>query len=224
MTHWQQPGTGAATPWTAVPAYAPHPPKDLTGFAVAAFATAAASTLFNVGTAIIAGRVLRAYEDDPLDWSLVVYGVGSVLELVTLLAGWVAGSLWLRRARANAELIDPAYHHARSAGWAWGGWICPIVSFWFPFQLVRDVLRAASPGASTTLLGWWWGLFLAMSVLGNVLGRWVGDSGTGAESANGVQTLSVIVAALTVGALVLWGAVLRQVTRVQHARMRGEPA
>ena len=35
--------------------------------------------------------------------------------------------------------------HARRSGWAWGGWVTPVVALWFPFQVVRDVRQAVSP-------------------------------------------------------------------------------
>ncbi len=206
-----------AAPYYPAPAFAPPPPKDLTAFGILAFATAATSTAFNVGTALLSGRMLRHYDDSTLDWSLAAYTLGSALEFAALIAGWVTGSLWLHRARLNAELLDPGAHHARSAGWAWGGWICPVVALWFPFQVVRDVLKAVSPSAGTSLLGWWWALYLVMTLSSNALGRYVGEAT--AEDASGVQSLSVFVAIATVVALLLWGRVLLTVTKAQHARM-----
>jgi Domain of unknown function (DUF4328) len=31
----------------------------------------------------------------------------------------------------------------RSRGWAIGGWFCPAVNLWFPYQIATDVLYEA---------------------------------------------------------------------------------
>ena len=203
-------------------AYFPDPPKNLTALGVLAFAAAGLATLFTVVNATVVGRATEHMDDQgdlaSVDWSVPAYFVGSLLEVAALLAGWVAGSMWLYQARKNAQAINPTAHHNRGAGWAWGGWVCPIVSLWFPFQVVRDVRRAVAPHGVNTLIGWWWGLYLVMN-LGSQITANIGSEG--ASDASAVQSVSVFFAVVTVVTLTLWGLVLRQVTREQHERMYG---
>jgi hypothetical protein len=44
--------------------------------------------------------------------------------------------------------------------------VCPVVSLWFPFQIVRDVQAATNPhGRRTALIGWWWAAFLLLNLM-----------------------------------------------------------
>jgi hypothetical protein len=221
----QEPPQHPAAAYYPAPAYAAAPPKDLTAFGVLAFSTAALATVFNLVNATVVGRVIR-HLDSPdrgdLDWSVGVYAIGSILGGLALVAGWVTGSMWLFRARKNAELLSPGALFVRSPGWAWGGWICPIVSFWFPFQVVRDTHRAVASHFSATLIGWWWALFLFMTVGGRIAGQSERDAT--AADASGVQSAEIFFAFVMLAALVLWGLALRQITREQHDRLYGRNA
>ena len=218
--HLQEPPQHPAAAYYPAPAHAPAPAKDLTAFGVLAFSSATLATVFNVVNATVVGRVIRHVDDadqGDLDWSVAVYAIGSVLAGLALLGGWITGSLWLFRARKNAEVLGPGALFVRSPGWAWGGWICPIVSFWFPFQVVRDTHRAVASYFSSTLVGWWWGLFLFMTVGGRIASQSQRDAT--AADASGVQGTEIFFALVMVVALVLWGLVLRQITREQHDRL-----
>jgi TRAP-type C4-dicarboxylate transport system permease small subunit len=200
----------------------PEQPKDLTALGAVAFATAAVATLGTCAAALVLGRATRIRIEqghDAVDWSLGVYYAATVLAVIALVAGFVTGSMWLYRARKNAELLDPERHHARGAGWAWGGWVTPVVALWFPFQVVRDVRRAVAPLPSAALIAFWWTLFLAteigwrtsLNLQGDALNRF-GDPAT-------AHAASVITAAVMVAALAGWGEVLRAITVEQHQAM-----
>ena len=72
-------------------------------------------------------------------WVLAVGGF-----LLALLAAGVVFIVWLWRARGNAELFCYG-RHRRGRGWVIGGWFCPVVNFWFPKQIVDDVIAASDP-------------------------------------------------------------------------------
>ena len=72
-------------------------------------------------------------------WILAVGGF-----LLALLAAGVVFIVWLWRARGNAELFCYG-RHRRGRGWVIGGWFCPVVNFWFPKQIVDDVIAASDP-------------------------------------------------------------------------------
>ena len=130
--------------------------------------------------------------------------------------------MWLLRARKNAELLSPGALFVRSSGWAWGGWVCPIVSLWFPFQVVRDTHRAVASYFSSALIGWWWTAYLFMTIGSRIKSSMERDAT--ASDAGAIQGTAIFFAAATVVALVLWGLVLRRVTREQHDRLYGRTA
>ena len=212
-----------AAAYYAAPGQAPHAqPRDLAALGVLAFTSAAVATACTCVAAVVLGRAARLRARDGLDafdWSLAVYYVATGLALAALLAGFVTGSLWLHRARKNAEALEPQRRHARSAGWAWGGWVTPVVALWFPFQVVRDVRRALSPRESAALIGFWWTLFLASEVGVRTSLNLQGDALARFGNAVVAQQMSVITAAVMLAALAGWGQVLRVVTLEQHARM-----
>ena len=200
------------------------PAKDLTALGVLAFVTAAVATLCTCVTAGVIGRATRVRAEDGInafDWSLPVYYVGTFLGLLSLVLGWVTGSMWLHRARTNAEALAPGSRHTWSAGWAWGAWVTPVVAAWFPFQVVRDVRRALTPAASTALIGCWWALFLATEIGWYASFNLQGNALVHVENAAAARQMSVITAAVMVAALAAWAEVLRVVTVEQHERMYG---
>ncbi|HZX07538.1 DUF4328 domain-containing protein [Kribbella sp.] len=102
-----------------------------------------------------------------------IAGTGPFLDLIgyLLIGTAIAFLLWLWRARDNADFLNSPfapqpmvpehYLHRRAPGWVIGSWFCPIVQFWYPFQIVDDVVRASKPPAQpdgrirTLLYGWW---------------------------------------------------------------------
>jgi uncharacterized protein DUF4328 len=222
MSYDEQPPQHPATAY--YPAYAGERPKDLTVFGVLAFATASLGTLFTVVVASVSGRAVRHLEaaDTDYDWSLAVYAAGVFLGLLALVGGYVTGSMWLFRARKNAELMEPRRHFSRSAGWAWGGWVCPVVNLWFPFQVVRDTHKALSPLSTVPLVGWWWGFFLVQNMSLRAA-RSVESDATAADAST-AQGFEIFASVTMVVALVLWGLVLRRITKEQHDRMYGRVA
>ncbi|HET9142141.1 DUF4328 domain-containing protein [Actinophytocola sp.] len=144
--------------------------------------------------------------------------------LAVQLAAAVVFLVWLWRARRNSEVLTDAPHR-RGRGWAIGSWITPVVFFWFPFQVVDDVYRASRPDnpkdlydlqtvPGSTLLRWWWGMYLA----GWVLDRLAAASLTGYH----VEDLQAAAVAQSAQVVALTGAgialviVMRQITRWQQ--------
>jgi hypothetical protein len=70
--------------------------------------------------------------------------------------------VWFRRARINAERHK--YRQRRALGWAFWGWIIPVVSIWFPFQIMGDIWRAGLPAPQRRKTAWlpalWWTCWL----------------------------------------------------------------
>ncbi|MEQ7128774.1 DUF4328 domain-containing protein [Actinopolymorpha sp. B11F2] len=70
-----------------------------------------------------------------------VVGLGYALAIVTSAVLFI---IWMFRARHNAEVLCKA-RHRRARGWIIAGWIVPIVSLWFPKQLIDDIWLASDP-------------------------------------------------------------------------------
>ncbi|GAA1959321.1 hypothetical protein GCM10009798_18590 [Nocardioides panacihumi] len=159
----------------------------------------------------------RRGDDPSLVWT-AFDTVGALMFPVLLLA-WILTAMWLVGMRRNAEAIAPGAPHRRSIGWVWGGWVCPVVSLWFPYQVVRDIIRATRP-AGRLPVGWWWTAFLVFQSLSNHFNSFVtADSSPATIHDIGSVALGVqAVAALSaVAAAFLWFVITRAVSRDQAA-------
>jgi len=158
-----------------------------------------------------------------LVWILAVGGFW-----LALLAAGVVFIVWLWRARGNAELFCYG-DHRRGRGWLIGGWFCPVVNFWFPKQIVDDVIAASDPRIPPLfpdlrrirrhgLVLAWWLIWVAIEVRGNL-----GTSDPAADVPDvsdqavvaSVSTLGVV---LTAVCAVLAIRVVRLVNRLQMSR------
>jgi hypothetical protein len=157
-------------------------------------------------------------------WFLALEGF-----LLALLAAGVVFIVWLWRARGNAELFSYGQHR-RGRGWVIGGWFCPVVSLWFPKQIVDDVIAASDPRTPPLfpdlrriprhgLVLTWWLIWVATLVTGpggssDDLAADVPDVSDQAVSAS----LSTVGAVLIAVAAVLAIRVVRLVNRLQMSR------
>jgi Domain of unknown function (DUF4328)/Interferon-induced transmembrane protein len=156
-------------------------------------------------------------------WMLAVGGF-----LLALLAAGVVFIVWLWRARGNAEWFCYGQHR-RGRGWVIGGWFCPVVNFWFPKQIVDDVIAASDPRTPPRfpdlrriprhgLVLAWWLTWVTTEVIGNLGGTDlasdvpdVSDQAVGAS----LSTLGAVLAAVCA---VLAIRVVRLVNRLQMSR------
>jgi hypothetical protein len=187
-------------------------PKSLSVTAWLAVATAAGVTISSIIDAVL---VREALQDTAItEPGTAIYALNAILYLVLLVGAYVVTCIWLMRARDNSRLMAPGFEHTRRSGWIWGGWVCPIVNFWFPFQVVRDVYDPPSRRAST-IMGFWWTAWIVLLVASRVSDGLALDAVTDSEI-DTAASASVFLAVVTVVALALWALVVRQVTRRQH--------
>jgi Domain of unknown function (DUF4328) len=98
--------------------------------------------------------------------------ITSVPALVTTLITAVLVSRWIMRVNANAQLVSD--HVTITPAWNIGWFFVPIATLWKPFEGVRQSWQAsvdpADPGnvPVPNLMRWWWGLWLASSIIGNI--------------------------------------------------------
>jgi len=119
---------------------------------VAAIAARLAIQLLSLGSAQSRHSLINVRLDKAADFT--IFGL-SILLVV-----------WFRRARINAERHD--YRQRRARGWAFWGWIVPIVNIWFPYQIMGDIWRAGLPVQQRRKTAWlpalWWTCWLLSGV------------------------------------------------------------
>ena len=94
--------------------------------------------------------------------------------LLLLIATAVVFIIWLWRCAKDSELLGRENPRFR-AGWTIGSWFIPLANFVIPVLIVQDLWRASTPrstpGSSwrsekgSSLVGWWWALFVAASLV-----------------------------------------------------------
>lgn len=104
--------------------------------------------------------------------------------------------LWFRRAYNNLhQVVD---HLSFSEGWAAGSWFVPVISWFRPYQIMKELytetkdylskkIDESSGLSSTIILGWWWALWIVNSILGQVIFR----ISTRVETIEEIQNLTV---------------------------------
>ncbi|MBD5788152.1 DUF4328 domain-containing protein [Cellulosimicrobium terreum] len=214
-----QPGYGGPPAWAG---YAPRPDVP-GGLATTTVVLAAAVTAVQVIvwlTSFSAADVFAAAARSgvpSIDVFTAYDTIGLLLFLPLQFAAGIVTCIWLWRSREIAVAVSPGLHHARSRVWVWLGWIVPVVAFWFPYQVVRDV-RASVARGPLAGLGWWWAGWLVFGLATNV-----GAQLTATSSLASAETFSLLPVAEGVGtagavlALVFWTRVVREITAGQRA-------
>ncbi|WP_380162723.1 DUF4328 domain-containing protein [Kineococcus sp. R86509] len=126
-----------------------------------------------VSTLVTAGELVGALTG--FAYSSSAWRVYDTITSLAWLALFIVTGIWLTRLRRNADQLAPWFHHQRAWGWAWAGWLVPIVSLWFPFQVVRDAVTASASADTTSVaaasrppFGLWWATWLVSTILGNL--------------------------------------------------------
>jgi len=169
-------------------------------------------------------------EDTPAGIAvLVMSGISLILYLIIYIVCVVVFLMWLYRARHNLPALGVA--NARwSPGWSIAWWFIPIMSLFRPYQVVKETWQASDPATMPgwrrdtppAIFGWWWGLFLANSIGGNITDRYAKSVGGTPSFDASVVLAFVDVAALIAGIGAAWAAMhiisdiaLRQTQRYQ---------
>lgn len=145
----------------------------------------------------------------------IALGVG-LSGLGILIAAGVVFLVWLWRARENAETLSPM-RHRRARGWVIGGWFCPVVNLWFPFQVVSDIWRASRPDpkSGVSLLRWWWALLLFSWLLDRFATRMILREDATVEALARASGLSAFAALLSLGAGIMIIIAIRRINAWQ---------
>lgn len=147
------------------------------------------------------------------------YDSFATLLLPVQLAAFVVTCLWLHRSRQIAVAARPQERHVRGVVWIWLGWLVPVVSLWFPYQVVRDVRQGTTGLRRMPGLGLWWVSWLVMLWASNRAAFIT--SGFSRSDPGLLPVLDGVATAAVAVALVLWIRVVREVTAAQRSLPAG---
>lgn len=166
-----------------------------------------------------------SYRDDPSSWEPEVNVPLMAVFVVALAAAAVTFISWLRQVRANAEMFCRAPHR-NGRGWVIAGWFVPVVSLWYPKQIVDDVVAASSPRTSphadrlpeetSGIVLVWWAAWIGSTVLDLAAPRTPDNPAAGDLLAT--AGFSIASAVLSVVAAVYAVRVIRLVNSLQTSR------
>ena len=190
--------------------------------AVATMALAVVLTAVEVSTAIAATPAVREVQEAlrsgvPVDDGLTPYDVLTLVFVPLVVLTYVVACLWLQYSRSVTEVVEPAQRHQRSPLWLWLGWWVPIVSFWFPFQVVRDVRDGSRPRRAPIGLALWWTSWVVWLVANRAAGRLAGSDNP--ETLDLVPTVTAVGAAALVVACIQWCRIVRRITTDQSTAL-----
>lgn len=142
---------------------------------------------------------------------------------VVLLPLWIVTSIFLHRARARAVALAPGFSHQRGPAWTWLGWVVPVVGLWFPYQVVRDIVRNAwrdpwGDQKQRLNLGFWWTVWVVALVAGQITSRLIPWSGApDADMVAQIPLFQGVTAVAAVIGFVLWVRVVNSIVRALKA-------
>jgi hypothetical protein len=101
------------------------------------------------------GATVHPHVGVPFYWQLYLVWLPALVVQIFLM-------IWLFRVATVARRAGwPA---RRQPVWAFAGFLIPIVSLWFPYQVAHDAFPPGDPARSTA--GRWWAWYLAQGLLG----------------------------------------------------------
>jgi hypothetical protein len=100
-------------------------------------------------------------------------GMIGIIQLLTFIVTGIAFLMWIYRANLNATGFGAA-NMKFTPGWSVGYYFIPILCLFKPYQAMKETWQASTnplawntqPGSS--LLGWWWALWLISNVFGQL--------------------------------------------------------
>ncbi|MDX6281034.1 MAG: hypothetical protein QOH03_2105 [Kribbellaceae bacterium] len=191
------------------------------------------TALAQVLLAVAAWRDYAVFKDDLASWDPGAIRPADLIYLVPAVVTAIVFIVWLRRARDAAEAVNPWFQHRHGRGWVIGGWLVPIISFWYPLQVVEDIIEASTPQIPAGTTPWrpqpqdrlvyiWWVTWVASMLIDNLPlgpdeGPAVSDFFWGALNSTATAVLTVVCAVYAVR-------VIRLITDLQASRPADELA
>ena len=94
----------------------------------------------------------------------------TVIIPITMIGAWIISSRWLGQLHDAATTTNPMAIR-RSRRWVIWGWIVPVVSLWFPKNLIDDLLKTKGTDEAKALIGkdtlTWWLTWIGYALVNN---------------------------------------------------------
>jgi hypothetical protein len=138
---------------------------------------------------------------------------------LSFVATVVPFAVWVYRANVNVRQLG-AQDLKFTPGWAVAWYFVPFLSFWKPYQAMKEIWRASkSPGAweaeeIPVLLSWWWCAWIVASIGGNLSFKFSLAART-VDDLVASTWVSIAVSAVTVASAVLAAKVIGQIHSMQ---------
>jgi hypothetical protein len=105
------------------------------------------------------------------DQIVTAYDAMTVIIPITMISAWVITSLWLKKLHIAATAINPTAIRLKRP-WVFWSWIVPVVSLWFPKNLIEDLLKANGSDEAKSLIGkdtlTWWLTWVGFALVNNI--------------------------------------------------------
>jgi len=105
------------------------------------------------------------------DQIATAYDAMTVIIPITMISSWVITSLWLKKLHIAATATNPTAMRLKRP-WVFWSWIVPVVSLWFPKNIIEDLLKAEGSDESKSLIGkdtlTWWLTWVGFALVNNI--------------------------------------------------------
>jgi hypothetical protein len=105
------------------------------------------------------------------DQIVTAYDAMTVIIPITMISAWVITSIWLKKLHISATEVNPTAIRLKRP-WVFWSWIVPVVSLWFPKNLIEDLLKANGSDEAKSLIGkdtlTWWLTWVGFALVNNI--------------------------------------------------------
>ena len=105
------------------------------------------------------------------DQIVTAYDAMTVIIPITMISSWVITSLWLKNLHIAATAVNPTAMRLKRP-WVFWSWIVPVVSLWFPKNLIEDLLNSEGSDEAKSLIGkdtlTWWLTGVGFALVNNI--------------------------------------------------------
>jgi len=148
---------------------------------VLGFSTALLLAVWIVALSSISGRnsyiAQLAQGTKPKD-IVTLYDGLSILVPFSMAAAWIVTAKWMSLLYDESSERSPGSIRL-TRKWAWWSWLAPVVTLWYPFMIIKDLLteRAIDIRSGGIRAGLWWSTWLGFTLLNSAIQMYSRETG-----------------------------------------------
>jgi len=152
--------------------------------------------------------------------------VVAIIQFATFIVAGILILKWIHRANYNARQLG-ATDMTFTPGWSIGWYFIPVASLWKPYQAMKEIWKASSNPQDwkdepvSSLLPWWWFLWIVSGTLGPVSSRLTLSAQT-VDAFTVANVFDQVSNAAVVALTLLMAAIVRRIQSMQGARVGTE--